>query len=147
VRPSHAVQLGILDRNPLADMKGPRYPRTEQRILDISEIRKLLAVGRNTEWYTLLYLASVTAMREAELFGLTWGNVNLKDSHLRVIKQLARTDNGYALTEPKTAASRRRVDLPKDARAKLFKARLSSALERGSAARRNVSLDIRPTPR
>jgi integrase len=131
VRPSHAVQLGILDRNPLADMKGPRYPRTEQRILDISEIRKLLAVARNTEWYTLLYLASVTAMREAELFGLTWENVNLKDSYLRVIKQLARTDNGYALTEPKTAASRRRVDLPKDARAKLFKARLSSALERG----------------
>jgi integrase len=70
-------------------------------------------------------------MREAELFGLTWENVNLKDSYLRVIKQLARTDNGYALTEPKTAASRRRVDLPKDARAKLFKARLSSALERG----------------
>jgi integrase len=112
---SYAVELGLLDRSPLAGMKGPRLPRTEPRILSLKEANKLLAIARNSEWYPLLYLALVTAMRQGELFGLTWGSVNLTERYIRVTQGLARTENGYALSEPKTATSRRRVDLPKEA--------------------------------
>jgi integrase len=112
---SYAVELQMLDRNPLAEMNAPRVPRTEQRILNLSELRKLLAAAQATEWYALIYLACVTAMRQGEIFGLTREALNLNQGYLRVTHQLARTENGSALTEPKTASSRRRVDLPKEA--------------------------------
>lgn len=112
---SYAVELGLLDRSPLADMKAPRSPRSEQRILDLNELRKLLDVAKGTEWYPLIFLASVTAMREGELFGLTRDDLHLGSGYLLVTKNLARTENGLALVEPKTATSRRRVDLPKEA--------------------------------
>jgi integrase len=112
---SYAVELQMLDRNPLAEMHAPRVPRTEQRILTLSELRKLLVVAKATEWYALIYMACATAMRQGEIFGLTREALNLNRGYLRVTHQLARTENGPALTEPKTASSRRRVDLGKEA--------------------------------
>ena len=112
---SYAVELSLLDRSPLSEMRGPRVPKTEPRILNMAEVKKLLAAAEKTEWYTLVYVAIATGMRQGELFGLTWDAVHLDKSYLRVTRALARTEDGYALGEPKTAASRRSLPLPKDA--------------------------------
>jgi integrase len=112
---SYAVELSLLDRSPLSEMRGPRVPKTEPRILNITEVKKLLAAAEKTEWYSLVYVAIVTGMRQGELFGLTWDAVNLDAGYVRVTRALARTEDGYALSEPKTSTSRRRLDLPKEA--------------------------------
>jgi integrase len=83
--------------------------------LNITEVKKLLAAAEKTEWYSLVYVAIVTGMRQGELFGLTWDAVNLDAGYVRVTRALARTEDGYALSEPKTSTSRRRLDLPKEA--------------------------------
>ena len=70
----------------------------------MAEVKKLLAAAEKTEWYTLVYVAIATGMRQGELFGLTWDAVHLDKSYLRVTRALARTEDGYALGEPKTAA-------------------------------------------
>ena len=54
-------------------------------------------------------------MRQGELFGLTWDAMHLEDAYLRVTKQLANTHDGPGLTEPKTATSKRRIDLSPEA--------------------------------
>jgi integrase len=112
---TYAVELGIRDRSPLLGMKGPRVPKTEPQILNLKQVRKFLRTTQGSEWYPLIYRSLVTSMRQGELFGLAWEAVNLQEGCIRVTKALARTENGYALLEPKTATSRRRVDLPKDA--------------------------------
>ncbi|HEY1882377.1 MAG TPA: site-specific integrase [Candidatus Cybelea sp.] len=112
---SYAVEVGYFERNPLADMKGPRVPKTEKPTLNLTELRKLLTVAKASEWFPLVYLATTTAMREGEILGLTIGNLHLNDGYLLVRHNLARTENGLALVEPKTTTSRRRVDLSKEA--------------------------------
>jgi integrase len=111
---NYAVELRLLDRSPLANLKGPAVPKTEPRILSLKEVGKLLDTAQGTEWYGLLYLAIVTSMRQGELFGLTWDAID-HAGYIHVTKGLARSENGYTLSEPKTKTSRRRVDLPKEA--------------------------------
>jgi integrase len=60
-------------------------------------------------------MACATAMRQGEIFGLTREALNLNQGYLRVTHQLTRTENGSALTAPKTPSSRRRADLSKEA--------------------------------
>ena len=71
-------------------MKGPRVPRTEpKKILDLKQVGKLLRTAHDSEWFPLIYLSLVTSMRQGELFGLTWGAVNLQEGYIRVTKALS----------------------------------------------------------
>lgn len=116
--------LQLLDRNPLERMRAPRVPKREPRILNLEEVRRLLDAASETEWFALFYLAIATAMRQGEIFGLTWDSVDLKRGTIRVSQALATDyDEGdnfkQTLAEPKTNASRRTIDLPKEAIAAL----------------------------
>lgn len=50
-------------------------------------------------------------MREGELLGLRWQDVDLAAGMLHVRVQLQHGRDGFVLTEPKTAQSRRRIRL------------------------------------
>jgi integrase len=120
---NYAVRdLGLLDRNPIDRMKAPRAPKREQHILTLTEVKKLLKAAQRSQWYTLLYLAIATSMREGELFALAWRDVDLKRGTLYVRQGIGNvyddeTESGYrrAVTSPKTDASRRRADLSAEA--------------------------------
>ena len=51
-------------------------------------------------------------MREGELFGLQWPDVNLEDGWLCVQRTLEEVRGKMQLREPKTEKSRRRIELP-----------------------------------
>ena len=54
-----------------------------------------------------------TGMRQGELLGLQWGDVDLMEGALTVRRQLTEhADGSLELDEPKTARSRRLVTLP-----------------------------------
>ena len=72
-------------------------------------------LARETPWYTLFYLAIATSMRQGELFGLQWSDVDLKARCLHVRHALVNDYEGLELGETKTASSKRRIDLPPDA--------------------------------
>lgn len=72
-------------------------------------------LARETPWYTLFYLAIATSMRQGELFGLQWSDVDLKARCLHVRHALVNGYEGLELGETKTASSKRRIDLPPDA--------------------------------
>lgn len=121
-----AVDLGLLDHNQLANMKAPSAPKGEQYILSLEEVQKLLATCKEhktfARWYPLVFLAIATSARRGELFGLQWRDVNFEDGYVLVRQALGQvydddTVSGYrtTLTEPKTAAARRRIDLAPEA--------------------------------
>jgi integrase len=112
---NYAIDLGLLEVNPLQRLKAPRAPKREQHRLTLAEVKKLLAAARETPWYTLFYLAIATSMRQGELFGLQWSNVDLKAGCLHVRQALVNGYDGLELGETKTASSKRRLDLPADA--------------------------------
>jgi integrase len=112
---NYAIDTGVLTVNPIARVNAPEARKREQRVLTVEEVKKLLAAAQGTEWYALIFLAAVTAMRQGELFGLTWNAVHLDDAYLRVTKALRNGYGGLELAEPKTESSVRRIELPKEA--------------------------------
>src|SRR2546426_8339375 len=73
----HAVQWGFLDSNPVQYVELPRGEEKEMDILTPAEIRRLLE-AQEEPLKTLLLTATLTGMRQGELFGLQWGRHRLR---------------------------------------------------------------------
>ena len=110
----HAVKLGSIPRNP-DDATTPPKPKTkEMQFLDENQVQQLLitARSRNDRFFALYHLAIATGMRQGELLGLKWSDLDLEQGMLQVQRQLTKKKGGgFELTTPKTKAGIRRIDL------------------------------------
>jgi integrase len=87
---SHAFTIAVtewqwLEVSPMRNVKKPTEPRGRVRWLGDNERARLLAAcqeSSNVWLYPCVVLALSTGMRQAELMGLKWPDVNLKDSYL-----------------------------------------------------------------
>jgi integrase len=87
---SHVFNVAVadwawLDSNPVKKVKSPKLPRGRVRFLDDNERARLLIACKesNNAWlYLCVVLALSTGMRQGELMGLKWQDVNLKDGYL-----------------------------------------------------------------
>jgi len=105
-------------------VRPPKAADREQVVLTQDEATRLLEAARPTHWFALVSLALVSGMREGELFALTVSDLRLDDAHphLLVNKTLTEAEDGTLVrTEPKTKASKRRVDLDPETAAVLRK--------------------------
>lgn len=92
----------------MADLaRPPRVERREPNTLSAGEVRRLWAAIAGTRWEALLVLAVATGLRQGEMLGLRWGDLDLGRSTLQVRRQLHR-DKTYGTPKAK---SRRRIDL------------------------------------
>jgi len=85
--------------------------------LNIEEVKKLLQVGeeKNDKNYALYYLAIVTGMRQGELLGLQWRNLDLEKGIIKVVQNLKRLPNGkLVFGKPKTKTSIRSLTVGED---------------------------------
>jgi len=99
----------VTPRNVAMLAHPPRVERQEVIALTAEEVRALLTFVRGDRWEALIATALATGMRQGELLGLKWADVNLTGQKLHVQRQLQR-DGTYG--EPKTAKGRRTIDLP-----------------------------------
>jgi integrase len=75
-------------------------------------------------------------MRQGELIGLRWQDVDLDAGRLRVTRALDRAGDGQTFKEPKTARSRRTLDMPASVVAALRVHWDQQQFERQAAGRR-----------
>jgi integrase len=83
---SHALSFGVkdrgvLDRNPVSDIRRKKEPRGRTRFLSDEERTELLKACAKSVWQplrTLVLLAITTGARKGELTGLKWADVDLK---------------------------------------------------------------------
>src|SRR5215216_6423073 len=75
---NHAVKLGLLGRNPCSGTIPPKPNETEMKFYDDHEVKCLLKTAREIgdRLYPLYYLAIHTGMRQSELMGLKWADVD-----------------------------------------------------------------------
>jgi integrase len=117
-----ALELELIARNPAQVAKRKGRTRGQQsvpfqiRVLDEAEARHLLEVARGERLEALINLALV-GLRRGELLGLRWCDVDLAQRELRVVHQLAESQdtNGkrqLTLARVKTDGSVRTVALP-----------------------------------
>ena len=92
-------------------MERPRVPRKEFRVLDADEARRLLEAAKGDRLEALLVLALTTGMRQGELLGLQWEDVDLKNGTIYVRRTLLEVDGRLTTGETKSGRNRR-LDLP-----------------------------------
>lgn len=116
-----AVRDGLMARNPADLVKPPAKRRCEVPILDEEWVKLFLGEAKRSSPNYRLYLAAITTgMREGELLGLRWQDVDLtlgvaavQQTYYKLWgnKKTGRKPQ-MLFKQPKTAKSRRTVDLP-----------------------------------
>ena len=107
-----AERWGLVSRNVARLAEPPRVPRREVRPLDPAQARAFLAAIRGDRHEALYLVALGVGLRQGELLGLSWPDVDLDAGTLRVRQALQRIKGGLILVEPKSATSHRTVALP-----------------------------------
>jgi integrase len=110
----HALRLELVDRNVARLVPAPRIERKDVDAWTADEARAFLKAVRDDDWYALYVLALTTGMRQGEILGLRWSDVDLKAGTVRVSQTLRQLDRyRWKPEEPKTKSSRRTLSLPK----------------------------------
>jgi integrase len=93
----HAVKMGLIGRNPTDATIPPRPETKEMKFLDESQINQFLLAARHNRNEVLFHLAIATGMRQSELLGLKWSDLDWQKKTLTVQRQAKRKDrqNGY----------------------------------------------------
>jgi integrase len=130
----HAVRLGVLFKNPARQVKPPRPPSREIKILDKTEIKTVIEAAKLVGLYAPVLVAVTTGVRRGELLALRWSDIDLKGSALTVNQSLERIRGKIVFKAPKTKKSRRTISLPSETVKALrehYKAQLEQRLKLG----------------
>ena len=84
---AHAVNAGVLFKNPAEQVKPPRPLRKEIAILSKPEIATLLRASEGTPLYLPVLITVTTGVRRGELLALRWSDIDLKAARLTVISR------------------------------------------------------------
>src|SRR5215210_4975696 len=106
-----AVADGLIPRNATEAVKPPQVRREEIRPLTPEQVKMLLDAANSDRLEALYVLAVTTGLRQGELLGLKWDDIDLKVGTLQVRRTLTTAKGGPVLSAPKTKSSRRTVRL------------------------------------
>lgn len=120
-------------RNVARLVKPPRLPRRQRQAVTVEDVRALLAAVRGDRLEALYVVTIAAGLRQSEVLGLRWQDIDLDRSLLRVANTLERVDGEYRLAETKTKGSERTVVLPPFAVKALREHRLRQLEERAAA--------------
>lgn len=117
---SQAVRDDLINRN-VATGERPRSSRSREEIKALSseQARMLLSATRGERNEALYVVALHTGLRQGELLGLKWTDLDLEGRRLSVRRAIKVTEHGLDFGPPKNKASRRSVPLSKTAVAAL----------------------------
>jgi integrase len=107
-----ALRWGLVVRNPALGAIRPKSSKVEMKTLNGDQVRTFLSVAKGTRYEALFWVAVSTGLREGEILGLKWSDLDWKTKHLQIKRQLQRRKSeGLVLTEPKSAAGKRMIVL------------------------------------
>jgi integrase len=121
----HAVKWGLLARNVCDAVNQPKAKQTEMSVWDPNQVAQFLQAAQGHRWEALFYLAVTTGLRQSELLGLYWTDLDWEARKLYIQRQCYRG----TLSEVKKASSRRPVTLGDVAIEKLRERQEIQALE------------------
>ena len=108
-----AVRWQLIPWNPVTAVDPPSLTSVEVHPFDANEARLFLAAASCDRFHARWLIAVLLGLRQGEVLGLTWRDVDLDQRVLAVRQTLQyRPAEGFHLVPPKTARSRRIVPLP-----------------------------------
>jgi integrase len=95
------VADGLIPRNVTQGVKAPRPAKKEIRPLSPEQTQVFLRASCGDRFEALYVLAIHCGLREGELLGLKWDDINLEARTLQVRRTLSETRNGPIFEPPK----------------------------------------------
>jgi integrase len=108
----HAERTDLVTRNVARLARPPRIPRRRVSPLSVEQVRTFLTAIAGDRLEALYLVALGVGLRQGEILGLRWSDVDLDGGTLTVRHALARIEGRLELVEPKSVTSRRVVPLP-----------------------------------
>jgi integrase len=103
---NHACRYEFFDRNPIHLVRQGAKRKKVPCVLTAAEIR-MLVDRLDLRERTLVLLASSTGLRQSELFGLKWGDINFEEGTMNVTRSIV-----YGVVGPcKTESSQKPVPI------------------------------------
>jgi integrase len=125
-----AASWGKVSRNVADLVSRPKIPRRPMKALSPGEASRLLEEARGDRLEAAYAVAVTGGLRQGEILGLRWRNVDLDGAAVEVVSALQKGPEGPVFVEPKTSRSRRRVSLTRTAVEALRRHRAAQNAER-----------------
>ncbi|AYF05392.1 DNA integration/recombination/invertion protein (plasmid) [Bacillus cereus] len=116
-----AERWGLIARNPAALVDRPKAVKKEITVWNVEEVRQFLKYAKKSgRYYIAFLLALTTGMRQGEILGLRWKDVDFENGCVRITQTLS-SDGKELLPYTKTRSGSRTIDLPEETVAVLKK--------------------------
>ncbi|MEJ2707884.1 MAG: site-specific integrase [Anaerolineales bacterium] len=109
---NQAVKWGLIYRNPTDAVTAPRPKKKPPEVLTEAQAKKFLETVEDHRWYPIYVLAITTGMREGEILGLHWEDIDFENEVINVIHAVNYIAGKSVEGQPKTDKSRRTIALP-----------------------------------
>ncbi len=106
------MRQDLVQRNVATLVHPPRISAYDAHNLTVEEANRLLGAVRGDRLEALYLVSLLLGLRQGEVLGLRWEDVNLETGLLTIRRQLQVIDGQPTFTEPKTQRSRRTIPLP-----------------------------------
>lgn len=138
-----ATKRGITTFNAAHGARLPKKKHIEMNILDEDQVLHLLIAAQGDRHDALYHLAIKTGMRQGELLGLKWADLDWKKGIIRVRRQVQRVKGqGMVFMPPKTKSGYRAIQLGEQALQKLREHRSKQEIKKALAADRWQDEDL-----
>ena len=102
----------LIPQNPATKVRLPRIPKREMRFLTLSDARVFIDTSRDHELEALFEVALLLGMRQGELLGLRWPDIDFEQRCIKVQTSLLWFNGKFHFAEPKSEKGRRTLPLP-----------------------------------
>lgn len=107
----HAVKVGLIPVDPTENVDKPAHRPKEIFPFTQDEAASIIAESAETRWHALYVLALTSGMRQGELFGLEWSEIDLPGRTVRIKQAAAEVGGRVSISKPKTENSVRTVEI------------------------------------
>lgn len=105
-----AVKRKYVYFSPVEDAEAPKVPRKEMLVWNLDQTTRFLKQTKESPMYIVFILALTTGMRQSELLGLRWKDIDFEERVLHVRQTLSH-DGKKLSKETKTKSSIRTISL------------------------------------
>ncbi len=107
-----AVANGYIRVNPSDACVLPKVKKAEIKPLEPEQVKAFMKLLPDEEYQNLFTVALFTGMRQSELLGLSWDNVDFENCIINVVQQLQEKHGKYFLSTPKSNKGRTVIVAP-----------------------------------
>lgn len=108
----YAVDFELIKKIPCVKLILPQKEKSksEIKVWKIGEVKTFLSIAKEYQYYSVFHLGLNTGMRQQEILGFSWDNVNFEKSTIN-IRQVLSHDGKEIINSTKTENSERTINV------------------------------------